>query len=310
MHLPEPPIDPSVAAVRGRRRRVAWHRVSHGLYARADCPALEAWQLVLPASGRFTHLSAATALGWWLPPLPDCLPVLAAVDRGSTRPERVGLHVVRTDPSLAPQVVDGVKLDAPEEILLACARDLGLIDLLVLVDGALSRGAVDPVALGALARSRRRGAGALRSALRVTDARSESPWESVLRHFHLVCGAAVEPQAEILDAAGAFVARADLLVVGTRSIHEYDGGVHLERRQQQADLVRARRLSDAGWTRRGYTSHDLLRAPIGILRDIDRALGRPHDPSRLRPWHVLLADSLFTASGTERLLSRLRGLPR
>lgn len=297
-------------AVRGRRRRVAWERVSHGLYSTGACDPLAAWQLVLPPSGRFTHLTAAARLGWWVPPLPDQLPALAAVDRGSTRPERAGLHVVRTDPALAPVLVDGVRIDAPEEILLACARDLGLMDLLVLADGALDKGDLDGDRLRRVTSSRRRGAGRLREAVGLADRRSESPWETVLRLFHQTCEAPVEPQREILDANGAFVARADLWLVGTSSIHEYDGGVHLERRRQQSDLARARRLSDAGFVRRGYTSHDLLRHPVGVLRDIDRALERTHDPSRLRTWHALLAESLHTRAGVERLLSRLRGVQR
>ena len=202
-----------------------------------------------------------------------------------------------------------MRLDAPEEVLLACARDLGLLDLVLLTDSALRCGA-DAAHLSQVVASRRKGVPALRRAVGLSDPRSESPWETVLRLFHVVCEAPVEPQREILDETGAFVARADLWVVGTRSIHEYDGGVHLERRQQQSDLARARRLSDAGWTRRGYTSHDLLRTPMGVLRDVDRALGRPHDPTRLRAWHGLLRDSLLTGAGVERLLSRLRGVQR
>jgi hypothetical protein len=41
-----------------------------------------------------------------------------------------------------------------------------------------------------------------------------------------------------------------------------------------------------------------------ILRDADAALGRPHRPDRVRPWHSLLADSMVSPSGRERL--RLR----
>ena len=297
-------------AFRGHRRLAGWSQVSYGLHAPAGCDPLPAWQLVLPVSGRFTHLTAAAALGWWLPPLPAELPVLAAVDRTDPRPRRAGLHVVRTDPLLPPTLCGGLRLDSPEEVLLACARDLGLLDLLVLTDSARRSGA-DPERLGVVSRSRRKGAPALRRAVALSDARSESPWETVLRLFHVVCEAQVEPQRELYTDAGDFVARADLWVVGTRSIHEYDGGVHLERRQQQADLARARRLSDDGWTRRGYTSHDLVRTPVGILRDLDRALARSHDPSRVRAWHALLSDSLLTPAGAHRLIGRLsRGARR
>lgn len=291
-------------AFRGHRRRAGWRQVSYGLHSPEGTSPLPAWQLALPPSGRFTHLTAAAELGWWVPPLPPGLPVLAAVGRTDPRPRRVGLHVIRTDPHLPPTLHEGLRLDRPEEVLLACARDLGLIDLLVLVDNALRSGA-DPAHLASVSRGRRKGAPALRRAPTLSDPRSESPWETVLRLFHAVCEAPVEPQRELLDEVGCFVARADLWVVGSTSIHEYDGGVHLERAQQQADLARARRLSDAGWTRRGYTSYDLLRTPVGVLRDIDRALRRPHNPTRVRAWHPLLTESLLTPSGTHRLLGRL-----
>lgn len=292
-------------AFRGHRRLAGWSQVSYGLYAPEGSDPLPAWQLALPPSGRFTHLTAAAALGWWVPPLPADLPVLVAVDRTDPRPRRAGLHVVRTDPLIPPTLRNGLRVDSPEEVLLACARDLGPLDLLVLVDSA-RRAGVDPARLEFVSRSRRKGAPALRRAVTLSDARSESPWETALRFFHVMCDAPVEPQHVILDDAGGFVARADLWVVGTRSIHEYDGGVHLERRQQQADLLRARRLTDAGWTRRGYTSRDLLRTPVGVLRDIDRAAGRPHDPGRVRAWHAVLSGSLLTPAGAHRLVDRLR----
>ena len=199
----------------------------------------------------------------------------------TARPERAGLHVVRTDPSVRRRSSTGAARRSGGGPARLCAgprtaRSAGAHRQ------CPARGAVDPDRLPG---REPRGARERRHCVEpstLSDPRSESPWETVLRLFHVVCEAPVEPQREILDETGAFVARADLWVVGTRSIHEYDGGVHLERRQQQADLARARRLSDAGWTRRGYTSHDLLRTPVGILRDVDRALGRPHDPSRLR----------------------------
>ncbi len=279
--------------------------MSHGLYRSPGSTELEAWQVVLPIGGRFTHLTAAAALGWWLPPVPPDLPVMAAVPAVSTRPARKGLRVVRADPVARPRAREGVCLDAPAEILLNCARDLGLLDLLILVDGALASGDVTVADLRDAESALRRGNRDLRRVIPLADARSESPWESVLRLMHVTCGAEVEPQRGIVDRFGEFVARGDLHLVGTCTIHEYDGAVHLDRGQQHADLVRLRRLTDAGWTRRGYTSRDLLGRPIGILRDIDRALGRPHDPSRIRAWYTLLAQSLLTPAGTQRLRARL-----
>jgi hypothetical protein len=49
--------------------------------------------------------------------------------------------------------------------------------------------------------------------------------------------------------------------------------------------------------RRGYTAGDVLHRPVTILEDADRSLGRPHDPSRIRPWTAQLRESLFTPAG-------------
>lgn len=299
-------MDTAAEAFAGRARSKRWTRVSRGLHRSAGADDLAAWQLALPPGGRFTHLTAAAALGWRVPPLPTGLPVVAAVDgTSSRRPERPGLRLLRSDPLGPPRTHARLRVDAPEDVLLTCARDLSILDLVVLVDGALHRGDVELATLVEVSRARRRGNRNLRAALALADGRSESAWESVLRLLHHTCDAAVEPQHEIRTPDGGFVARADLLLLGTASIHEYDGGVHLERAQQQADLRRARRLADAGWTRRGYTSHDLLRQPIGVLRDIDTALGRPHEPARVRSWYLMLRDSMVTTAGRRRILERM-----
>ncbi len=285
-------------------------RVGHGLYRRSDATDLQAWQLVLPPSGRFTHLTAAAALGWSLPPLPAALPIFVALERGDSRPQRAGVVARRTERLPAPQVLDEVRLDPPEEILLSCARELGVLDLVVLADSAVHRGDVTLADLRTAASARRRGAPRLRHALHLVDARSESPYESLLRVLHQVCDVDVEPQHVLYDDAGSFIARGDLWLRGTTTFHEYDGGDHLEVRQQRRDLSRTRRIGNRLWTRRGYTAADVLRQGVGILRDADLSLGRPHDPTRIRAWHRLLAGSLFTASGQEQFRRAVRLGPR
>ena len=151
---------------------------------------------------------------------------------------------------------------------------------------------------------RRPGLVRLRRALELADARSESPWETLLRLLHVICGIEVEPQHEVLGGHG-FVARGDLWLVGTRRLHEYDGAVHLPRAQQKKDLRRLGRIDDAGWVRRGYTDDDVMLRAVSILRDADRAVGREHAPERIRAWHALLKDSLFTPAGTARFITRL-----
>jgi hypothetical protein len=190
--------------------------------------------------------------------------------------------------------VHGVRVSPPAETLLACARDLGLLDVVVLGDAAAHAGHVSRVELLAAARQRRRGAPLLRRAIPLMDGRAESIYEGLLRLLHEVCRVPVEPQ------------YADLRIIGTNRLPEYDGEDHLHRLRQRRDLRRAGRIADAGFERRGYTMEDVLFAGSSILRDADRALGRPHEPERIAAWHDLLRDSLFSATGRHRLARRLK----
>ena len=284
--------------------------MGHGLYRTSEATDLHAWQLALPPSGRFTHLSAAAARGWALPPIPDGTPAFALVNRSESRPQRLGLTITRAEAPPDPVVVAGLRLDPSADILVACARDLGTLDLVVLADSAIRLGHTSHEELTTASSVRRRGAPALRRALPLVDPRAESPYETLLRVLHRVCDVEVVPQFELLDTDGHFVARADLWLQGTAALHEYDGGDHLEVRQQRKDLARARRIGNRDWTRRGYTAADVLHQGVGILRDADLSLGRPHEPSRIRAWHRLLAESLFTPGGRERFRRRTATVPR
>ncbi len=280
--------------------------MSHGLHRpRGSLSDLPAWSMVLPANGRFTGLTSAGLLRWWLPPLPQGLPVFAATTYGDQRPQRAGLWVTRHRELAHPVEVDGMPSDPPADVLLACARNLGVLDLVVLTDSALHRADVTRLELEKAAAQRRRGAPKLRRALELADARSESAWETLLRVLHGSCSIEVEPQVALYDDDGQFLGRADLWLRGTNALHEYDGHHHLSRGKQRIDLRRARRLNNDDWLRRGYTSNDVLNQAVAILRDADLSLGREHRPSRIRAWHQLLKESLFTASGQERLRTRL-----
>ena len=294
----------------GHRRGAGWVAPTRGAHRLASDlepwhADLYAWQLVIPRTASFTHLTGARLHGLWLPPLPDDLPVFVGMDRAGTAPQRPGLTVCRHPHVPAQDMLDGLRLATVPEVLLACARDLGLLDLVVLVDSALHLGACDLADLHATAALRRRGAPLLRLALTYADGRAESPFEVLLRLLHVVCGIDVEPQHEVHDADGLFVARGDLWLRGTSTLHEYDGADHLGRQRQRKDLDRARRLDRTGWSRRGYTSMEVLNQAVGILRDADASLGRTHDPERIRAWHSLLRESLFTPAGTARLRARL-----
>lgn len=179
---------------RGHVRRQAWERLSHGLYAPARARSvtgdLQAWQLVLPRSAAFSHLTAAELLGWWLP-APIVHPVFVTMASTSCGPRRTGLYVCRHPTPVAVQIVDGLRLTPPAETLLAAARDL---DLVIMADSALRLRHCPLTDLQRTARQRRRGAPLLRRVIDLLDPRSESAWESVMRVLHRAAGVPVEPQ--------------------------------------------------------------------------------------------------------------------
>ena len=294
-----------VEVVRGERRGRRWQRLAHGLHADGPCTLqdrLRAWELVLPPSAVWTHLSAAALRGWWLPAdVPR--PVFAAVGRGERHPQRRGLVVLRLREPPTAEHVDGFRVATAPETLLALARDLAVLDLVPLADSALRAGDSTLPALAELGATGRPGAAALRRALPLLDARSESAWESVMRVLHRAAGVPVEPQHVVRDDAGRFVARADLRLVGTRRLHEYDGEVHRDRAVDRADLDRDRRLMDAGWQRYGWTAAEVLRGGA-LLAAADAALGRAWDGRRLQTWRALVAGSWWSAAGRARAAER------
>ena len=176
--------------------------MSHGLYVPKPAPRslideLQAWSLVLPPTAAFTHLTAAELNGWWLPDAPPH-PVFAAMRKADPRPRRSGLYICR-HPKPFPMTItaDGLKITTPAETLLACARDLGILDVVILADSALRHGDVTLTELRVAANQRRRGAPRLRQVIPLLDKRSESAWESVMRVLHVAADIPVEPQHEI-----------------------------------------------------------------------------------------------------------------
>lgn len=279
--------------------------MAHGLYVPAgdDEARLHALASQLHKGAGFTHLTLARMRGWWLPPVPRGLPEFAA-QNNRNRPRRPELRIIRTTPVPEIARLRGLPVVSDLDALLAIARHLGLLDVVVILDSALHLGDVTPQELGVALTHRRFGVRRLRAAAQLADGRSESAFESLLRVLHVVCDVPVVPQYELWH-HGRLVARGDLRIVGHRVLHEYDGAGHRDREQHRSDLRRDRDLVEADWTRRGYTDLEVLRRPVTILRDADRTLGRIHDPSRLDAWYLLLRDSCFTSTGRHRLLRRL-----
>jgi hypothetical protein len=200
----------------------------------------------------------------------------------------------------------GLPVDTPEEILLRAARDLGHLDLVVLLDSARRQGHIDPERMETVLASRRPGTRALAAACAASDPRSESSGETLLRVFHRAMGVDVVPQVDLHDRAGRLIARADLLVRGTTDVHEYDGAGHRSTHQHRSDLRRERALARAGYRRRGYTLDDLLNHAATVMHELDEAWGRRHRPERVRRWRWMVESSTYSESGRARLLNRWR----
>ena len=303
--------------VRGRRRGKAWTRITHGVH-RSTVPEarvspfapvvseadLAGWQLLMTDVGCFTGLTALGLRGVELPPLPGECPVFIALQRDDPRPLRRGVHTSRHVRPVPHEVIRGLRVATGAEALLAAGRWLAQLDLVCVIDNALQQGCVELDELAEMARSRRPGAAGLRAALPLVDGAAESVFESLLRLLHVTCGVAVESQWSVRDQTGEEVARADLRVVSTNSLHEYDGADHDDEPRRVKDRRRDRRIDRAGYVRRGYTAGDVLHRAVTVLEDADRALGRVHDPSRIRLWNELVKESMFTSAGRRAFLRR------
>lgn len=215
---------------RGQLNGPGWLSVSHGLYARQGreqslldkCRHLG---LVLPAGAKMSHFTSGSLRSMWLPDLPEWLPVMATLPPDTDRPERRGLYVARSRAGTPPaDIIGGVPVLTPELTLGQLAEDLGLVDLVAAIDSALHQSMCDELDIIRGIRSRQRGLPMLRRALTLCDSRSESPWETFLRLVHTTVGIPVSPQEFIEDQRGRIVARADLRIVGTLRLPEYDGG--------------------------------------------------------------------------------------
>jgi hypothetical protein len=309
--------DDLTEPIRGEVRLAGHRRVSHGLFLPlapgldADqefLRELKAWQLVLPKHAAFTHVTAARLLGWQLPSLPDPehVPVFAAVAGDPGRPRRPGLICSRlVRPANSAEVL-GVPVDAPEEVLLRMSRDFGVLDLTMAMDSARRLGHLHPDRVRVIMESSRPGVRIFRLAWGLSTDRSQSGPETALRLFHEAIDVPVQPQAVLIDAVGNVVGHADLLILGTRDLSEYDGEVHRGRHRQQKDLRRERGLNAAAYRRYGYTLDDLLNHPMTAMHEIDRRLGRPHEAARMRRWQRLVENSMYSPAGRERILNRWR----
>lgn len=170
---------------------------------RARCRAVG---LVLSEGAVFTHLTAARLRGWWLPRI-DPFPVIACTDGAAPHHNRRGVYVRRCEiPQHHRTEVHGIPTSSPEWTIVEAAEHLRLLDLVVLIDGALHQGATTLERLREAMVPGRRGVRVLRQALGLADPRSESPWETVLRLVHVLSNIPVRTQVPVRDDHGELLA--------------------------------------------------------------------------------------------------------
>ena len=87
-------------------------------------------------------------------------------------------------------------------------------------------------------------------------------------------------QADICDASGRFLARADLLYEGSRLVIEFDGGNHRER--LVSDDRRQNLLTNAGYHLLRFTTPDIFNKPEVVVTQVRGALARARDT---HAWH-------------------------
>jgi hypothetical protein len=258
---------------RGALQGTRWAKPYRGVRVPVDrqVPAglarIEATLPLLPPDGALGGWAAAHLLG--LPYVDGVsedgveLPVDHVVPHARRLRPRPGIRHRREglDPTEI-EVYRGVRLTASSRTAVDTARWApGLVAAVVALDSLLHARYVTGVNLGTqLQRMRGRpGISQAREALRLSDARAESPGETRLR-LVWTQEAGLPPllvNPRILRADGLFLARVDLLDEEAGLVLEYDGAHHRELRQHSADNLREERLERAGLRVLRFTSVDM-----------------------------------------------------
>jgi len=182
---------------------------------------------------------------------------------------------------------DGVALTTPSRTAADLARLLRRPDALASLDAILRLPdlTADRVASELTRFAGYRGVVQGRELVALADPRSESPMESRTRLRALDAGFPVfEPQVEVFDDIGTFVARLDLGRREDRKAVEYDGDVaHASVQQQLYDRRRRRRVERCGWGLAVVTADLVLGRGLAFENGIAELLGCGYHLSRHHP---------------------------
>jgi hypothetical protein len=257
------------------RRRSAYRRLLRGVYLAADVPVtLRLWLLaallVAPAGAVVSHLTALRWYGYEQGPL---LPLHVST-RSATHSRLDELEVHRRGTRITGYLHQGIPVTGPDRTIVDLARDVSIPRLIEIIEWMLFNGltTLDRLADYALT-CHLHGVRRVRSVLGRVRIGAESPLESRVR-LMLVFARLPEPEPNVNlhDDDGHWLARGDLCFLRWKVLVEYDGWHHERDAQQRVnDIARRERLEAAGWRLIVITAGDLAR-PRQIVARVHGAL--------------------------------------
>lgn len=210
-------------------------------------------------------VSGPSSLILWRSPVPERLlrePVEITLPPDGFHISRPGVTCRRRH--LDPDHVtrwEGRPVTSPVRVVIDLAAHLHSAELVAVADDFLRRGLLAQEFLRYWAHRlrRRHGIGRVREIVDYVDPRAESPRESMMRYILWRAGYVdLQPNVEIHNAAGDFLARGDLVDVKHKIVVEYDGAHHLTRSGQANDAHRRLRLVTDGWLEVTVVAEDLF----------------------------------------------------
>ena len=258
----------------------SWQRVLRGTYVPGQVVPDLRVRGAAPARLLPEHAHVADRCLLWLlgvdvlPPGPPPL-LEVVVPRNAVPPRRTHVRARIADlPARDRTVVgrDGLRCLRTVRAGADLLRLLPLPQAVVVADAVQHAGLCDREALQtelSTSAAGLRGVVQARRVLVLSDARAESPPESLLRLALVQAGLRPVPQHVVVDAHGRFVARVDLALPAQRLAFEYDGrAVHEREDVFVQDRRRANDLVRAGWTVLRFTAADLRGDAAAAVRQV------------------------------------------
>jgi len=236
----------------------------------------------IPATHRFSHLTAAAIQGMRTPSTPALHQWVHVTGFEAERGlRRHGVDGHKSRRPVETVDVDGLRCSNPIAAWAECSELLPIDDLVIMGDGLLARGGaiatLDDLERIARSRAGARGAKALRAAMRLVRAGTDSARETSLRLL-LVRAGLPEPEinAPLFDDRGRLIGHGDLAWPAERIVVEYEGRQHAEDpRQFTIDIGRIDRILEAGYRHIRVDDHR-LRERDGVVSTVRRAFASAH----------------------------------